>query len=32
MLKFRELEHFDDFGTEAVYWVDVFGVPEKLIQ
>lgn len=31
MLGYKNLEHFDEFGTEVVYWVEVAGVPQRFI-
>ncbi|MCM1432244.1 MAG: hypothetical protein NC125_12565 [Muribaculaceae bacterium] len=31
MLNYKTLGHSDDFGTEAVCWVEVTGVPERFV-
>ena len=31
MLKYKALEHSDDFGTEVICWVEVTGVPERFV-
>ena len=30
-MTFKELEDFDDFDTESVYWVAVSGIPERFV-
>ena len=32
MLNYRALEHSDDFGTKAVCFVEVTGVPERFVE
>lgn len=32
MLNYKALDHSDDFGTEVICWVEVTGVPEKLVE
>ena len=31
MLVYKDLEHFDKFGTEVVYWVEDAGVPQRFM-
>jgi len=32
MLGFKSLEHYDEFGKDIVFWIDVSSVPKKFME